>query len=218
MIKVLIADDHTLMREGLRDLLARYEDLSVVGEAKDGEEAIQMAIEQAPDVVLMDVEMPRVDGIEATRRILAAKPDTRVLVLTVHSEGEYVDLLTKAGAKGYLLKSMSGAHLVEAIRLISSGAMIFDSKAGEGLVSRTPDYPKTRSQRSHKKGLSDTDIQVLGWVSQGMTNAMIAKAMGVSDRTVKSRITRIFGTLGVRSRAEAITAAIRLKLIEPSEL
>ena len=134
MLKVLIVDDHPMMRQGIKGVLETHDDFQVVAEAEDGNQALSLVAEHTPDLVLMDVEMPNLDGLEATRRIKAKYPDIKVVALTIHNEPEFVTGLLKAGASGYVLKSSRGPSLVEAIRLASLGGMALDEKVGENLL------------------------------------------------------------------------------------
>lgn len=222
-IRVLIADDHPLLRQGVRSLLEAQPDMEVVGEAGDGNEAVAIALDRQPDVVLMDVSMPKADGLEATRRIREARPQTRVVVLTVHAEEEYVDGLLKAGAGGYLLKSTYGSNLVEAVRLASTGDMVLDSRVAKGLVTRAGPAHPAQAEPPQKApdathGLTHRELQLLRWVAQGATNADMAKWMGVSERTVKGYMARVFDKLEVSSRSAAVAAAMRTGILRSDEL
>ncbi len=226
MIRVLIADDHPLLRQGIRHLLESQPDMEVIGEVGDGEEAVRQSVDQKPDVVLMDIEMPVVDGLQATRRIRSECPATRVLVLTIHVEDEYVQGLLKAGADGYLLKSTYGPSLVEGVRLASMGEMVLDSRVGKVLLDHeqaatpAPAGPPAQAAVAEEppKGLSAREIQLLRWIARGMTNADIARASGVSERTVKGYVARVFDKLEVGTRSAAVAAAIRLGVLRSAEL
>ena len=215
MIKVLIADDHPLMRRGIRNLLEAEQDMSVVGEAGDGEEAIELVSRKGPDVVLMDVGMPKIDGLTATRRIKAESPYTNVLVLTIHDEQEYVDGLLKAGANGYVLKSSYGPNLVEAIRAVSLGHVVLDPGVSEVVLQRLSQAIET--VEGEAEGLSRHQVQLLRWMSQGTTSKEMARRLGVSERTIKAHVSRILDRLGVATRAAAVAAAIRRGVLSSDE-
>lgn len=205
---VLVADDHPLLRSGIVNFLEKQADLEVVGQAADGEEAVRLASELSPHVVIMDVEMPKVDGLEATRQIKAIKPEAAVLVLTVHDDEEHVAAFFEAGAVGYLLKSSSGEELVQAIRAVRLGEIVLDAqvmrKALENFAERSQGWAEHVSEK-----LSASDVEVLRLVAQGMTNSEMTKALGVGLRRVKSHLSEIFSKLGVESRTGAILACLR---------
>ncbi len=221
-IRVLIADDHPLLRQGIRSLLEAQPDMKVVGEAGDGSEAVEMALAQEPDVVLMDVGMPRVDGLEATRRIREGCPQAKVLVLTVHAEPEYVQGLLRAGADGYLLKSTYGKSLVDAVRLASTGDMVLDGVIGKRLATSASSVPaatdEARRPAPPKGALTPKERQLLLWIGQGATNAEAARRLGVSERTVKGYVATVFDKLEVSSRSAAVAAAIKLGILTGEEL
>jgi NarL family two-component system response regulator LiaR len=215
---VLIADDHPLLRDGVANLLQKESDFEVVGQAADGEEAVKLANEKSPDVVLMDIEMPKVDGLEATRQIKAALPETSVLVLTIHDDEEYIAALLDAGAAGYLLKTTFGKELVQAVRAVHLGEFILDSQIG-------PKVFRAFALRSNKlvpltegKTLSDKEIEVAKLVGRGMTNEEITKKMNISLRTVKGHLSDIFYKLGVNSRTESIAACLRSGILSVDDL
>jgi DNA-binding NarL/FixJ family response regulator len=216
MVRVLVVDDHPLLREGLRHLLEGQPDMEVAGEAGDGEEAVRLALETHPDVVLMDVAMPAMDGLEATRQIVARMPKTRVLVLTVHDEEEYLEGLLKAGASGYLLKSTYGPSLVEAVRMVGLGEMVLGTEIGRQLLrkaSPSADGEETAKGETATGVLNAKESWVLRLVVSGKTNAEIAKEMGLSERTVKGYVSRLFDKLGVRSRSALAVAGMRLGVL-----
>lgn len=215
MIRVCIADDHPLMRRGIREMLEDRPDIEVVGEARDGEEAVALAQEKAPDVMLMDVEMPRLDGVQATRRILAESPGVRVLVLTIHDEEEYLGALLSAGASGYVLKSTEGDDLAEAVRLVARGDIVLDSRAG--MLVRSAIAQTVRPEVG-EEGLTERQRQVLRWMAQGLSNQEMARRLGKSVRTMKGDVTRVMAYLKVKSRSAAVAAAIREGLLKAEEL
>jgi DNA-binding NarL/FixJ family response regulator len=188
MIRVLMADDHPLIRQGIRALLEQQPDMQVVGEAGDGEEAVRLAKETEPDVALMDIGMPKMDGLEATRQIKEQSPDTRILVLTIHDEEEYVEGLLKAGAGGYMLKSSYGASLVEAVRLVNLGQMVLDPATARALVNKVGGTNGAHAATGGEEGLSSRQMQLLRWLARGMTTREMAEQSGVSERTVKGHV------------------------------
>jgi DNA-binding NarL/FixJ family response regulator len=206
---ILIADDHPLLRDGIVHLLGKEADFEVVGQAADGEEAVRLAGEKAPDVVVMDIEMPKIDGLDATRQIKTAHPETSVLVLTVHDDEEYIAAVLEAGAAGYLLKTTYGKELVQAIRAVRLGEFVLDTRIGPKvfhaftLRSNRP-VPPNASEK-----LSAREMEVMRLAACGKSNNEIAEALFVSPRTVKGYLSDIFSKLGVNSRMEAITACLR---------
>jgi NarL family two-component system response regulator YdfI len=208
MIRVLIADDHMVVREGLRAILEAAPDLLHVGEASDGAEAVQLVAETKPDVVLMDLRMPGVDGIEAIRQIKAGYPDVQVVILTTYDEDDYIVRGLRAGARGYLLKDSGRKVLFEAIRAAARGESLLPpeviAKVVANLQGPQPVEPEILSKR---------ESQVLALLSQGAPNKEIALALSISERTVKAHVTSIFNKLGASSRAEAVAIALRSGLL-----
>jgi two-component system, NarL family, response regulator LiaR len=197
-IRVLLADDHALVREGTAELLARSDDIDVVGQAADGVEAVQLALALRPDVLLIDLAMPHLDGLEATRQVLAVAPDTVVLALTAHDEEPYVKAMLDAGARGYLTKSARGAQLVEAVRAAAHGGVVM---GGTTVLRRA---------RAEDRGppLTPRELDVLRAAARGLASKQIASELGMSERTVQTHLRRIFAKLGVASRTEAVLYAI----------
>ena len=199
MIRVLIADDHQLVRHGVRTLLESEPDITVVAEARDGAEAISSAAGTEPDVVLMDLSMPGVDGVEGTRGVLAHRPETRVLVLTSFSDRDQVREVLAAGAIGYVLKDSEPADLLAAVRAAAAGHVPIDPRVASALLpgtgAPTPADPAA--------GLSPRETEVLRLVAQGLANKQIARALGITERTVKAHLGRVFRELGVLDRTSA---------------
>lgn len=212
-IRLLLADDHALLRQGTAELLRREPDLEVVGEAGDGAQAVASAQELRPDIVVMDVRMPVLSGVEATRRIRAALPEVRVLVLTAHDDDEYVFSLLQAGASGYLLKSAPVSDLVEAIRKVHAGGTPLDPSIARKLVLRVSgrpgEAPEWDGAPLPAERLTARELQVLQLLAMGMSNRAIAQALGISDRTVQTHLTNVFAKMHVQSRVEAVMTAIR---------
>jgi DNA-binding NarL/FixJ family response regulator len=205
-IRVLIADDHPAFRGGLRALLATADDIAVVGEAASGLDVVAAAERLQPDVVLMDVNMPGIDGVEASRRIVDASPHMAVLVLTMHDDDETVFEAVRAGARGYLLKGAQRAELVRAIRSVASGEAIF----GPGVARRLMAYfarPVPIVDPAAFPELTDREREILELIAQGRSNADITALLVLSPKTVRNHVSNIFGKLQVRDRSEAIVRA-----------
>lgn len=199
MIRVLVADDHQLVRAGVRTLLDAEPDITVVAEARDGAEAIESAVGTSPDVVLMDLSMPGVDGVEGTRGVLARCPDTRVLVLTSFSDRERVREVLAAGAIGYVLKDSEPADLLAAVRSAAAGHVPIDPRVAVALLPSSGDPVRD----GVVAGLSPRETEVLRLVAQGLANKQIARALGITERTVKAHLGRVFREIGVLDRTSA---------------
>lgn len=216
-IKILLAEDHEIVREGTRQLLERAEDLRVVGEAGDGEEAVRLAESLAPDVVVMDVRMPVLSGLEATRRIRSRCPAPRVLVLSAYEDDQYVFPILEAGASGYLLKTTSGRELIRAIRSVCAGRTVLDPSIAGKVVSRITTSKRSHPTQSRGDDLTERELQVLRAVADGKSNKEIADALCISVYTAQVHLRSIFGKLGVSNRTEAVTHALAQGLIRLSE-
>jgi NarL family two-component system response regulator LiaR len=208
-IRVLLADDHPVLRGGMRSLLEQEEDLEVVAEAGDGEEAIKHASDLTPDVVLMDIVMPKLNGIEATKQIKQVSPTTAVLILTAYDDDRYVIGLLQAGAAGYLLKSASGKQIVEAIRSVATGDSVLDPAATRRLLSCVARYLFGAPGEPPEGVLSQREMDVLRLASRGMSNKEIALTLNLSMPTVKAHFVNIFNKMGVGSRTEAVIYGLR---------
>ena len=202
--KVLIADDHAVLRDGLRQLLERERDLEVVGEAGDGEEAVKLSNELKPDIVIMDIVMPKINGIEATKLIKRENPSTAVLIFTAYSDIRYILGLMEAGACGYLLKNARSKEIAGAIRAVRSGESVLDSVVTHKLLQRAVGLSGDRSQGVSEGQLTAREIEVLRLAARGMSNKDIARELCLSLRTVKAHLTNVFNKMGVGSRTEAI--------------
>jgi len=200
MIRVLVVDDHPVVRSGLAGMLAVEDDLEVVGEAADGEEALAQVAATSPDVVLMDLRMPRLDGAGATEQILARFPTVRVLVLTTYSTDTDIVRAVEAGATGYLLKDTPRAQLVDAVRAASRGETVLAPPVAARLVSRLR-APVTES-------LTPREVQVLAAVARGLSNGDIGRSLFIGEATVKTHLLRVFAKLGVDDRTRAVTVAM----------
>jgi DNA-binding NarL/FixJ family response regulator len=214
-IRVILADDQALVRAGFRMILHAEADIDIVGEAGDGAEAVRLATEHSADVVLMDVRMPGMDGIEATRRILADGPATKVLILTTFDLDEVVYDALRAGASGVLLKDAPEERLVTAIRVVADGGSLFAPSVTRRLIEEFTRRAPT-SPASALGALTPRELDVLLLVSRGLTNHEIARALFVTDNTVKTHIARILMKLGLRDRVQAVVLAYESGLIRPA--
>jgi len=205
--KILLVDDHDLVREGIRSLLQNKRDLKIVGEAGSGEEAVKLAGELLPDVIIMDISMPGMGGLEATKEIKAKHPAIAVLILTVHDEEEYIMGLLTAGAAGYLLKGSCREKLVKAVQAIAQGEFVCDKPAYQTIIKYSAFHRTVPANRVER--LTPRETQVLQLAAEGMSNEGIAARLEISTRTVKGHMLNVFDKLQVRSRTEAVLAAIR---------
>jgi DNA-binding NarL/FixJ family response regulator len=212
MIKVLLADDHSLVRAGLRRLIEECEDMAVVAEATDGRDAIQMAHENLPDVAVVDISMPGVDGLEAINQLLHYYPELPILVLTMHEEEQFVVRAIEAGAMGYITKQSAPEKLVKAIRKVHAGMRYLDAAATELLALRVA---RGANGKSALDSLSTRELQVLRRLAQGRTNHEIAEAYCISVKTVDTYRYRLLKKLNLRNNAELSRFAIQNRLIEP---
>jgi DNA-binding NarL/FixJ family response regulator len=217
MIKVLVADDQALVRGGLTAMLGAQDDIEVVGEAADGGEAADRAIELRPHVVLMDIRMPNVDGIEATRRIAAhGQGAPRVLVLTTFDLDEYVYEALRAGAAGFMLKDTPPERLAEAVRTVAAGESLLAPALTHRLIERFVRLPPPQTARQDRfSELTERELEVLLHLVRGLSNAEIGGALFLSEATVKTHITRILSKLGLRDRVQAVVLAYESGLIAP---
>jgi NarL family two-component system response regulator LiaR len=208
-ISVLLAEDHVITRQGIRRLLEGEGDLKIMGEASNGEEAVQMVSEMKPDVVVMDIAMPKLNGIEATRQIKLIHPRTGVLILSAYDDDEYVFALLRAGAAGYLLKNVSGDELTRAIRAVYKGEPVLDPIIARKVMNyfRFPD--KVRALERLSEHLSKRETDIIKLAARGMTNKDIADKLHLSNRTVEGHLRTIFNKIGVGSRTEAVLYGLR---------
>ena len=212
-IRVLVVDDQSMVRAGLRMLLATEPDIEVVAEAGDGREAVAQAARFHPDVVLMDIRMPVLDGLEATRRILAADDSARVLVLTTFNLDEYVFEALRAGASGFVLKDDPPEQLIAAVRTIAGGEALLSPSVTRRVISQ---FTRLHRQAPPKtvETLTTRELEVLRLITQGLSNAEIGQQLFISDATVKTHVTRVLQKLGLRDRAQAIVLAYQTGLFE----
>jgi DNA-binding NarL/FixJ family response regulator len=212
-IRILLADDHTVVRDGLRALLEKQPDMIVVGEAGDGRETVRLAEEQLPDVIVMDIAMPNMNGIEATRRITGSNPQTAVVILSMHQDESYVLRSLKAGAKGYLLKDSLRSDVIEAIRSVAQGRSFLTRKVSRMLQE---DYVRQMERRGVDDSydlLTGREREILQLIAEGRTNKEVATMLNISLTTVETHRTHILQKLGLHSIPELILYAVRKGII-----
>ncbi len=214
-IRVLLADDQALVRSGFRMILEARDDLEVVGEAETGAEAVGLARQLDPDVILMDVRMPEVDGVEATRRLSAAGSRARVLILTTFDLDEYVYEGIRAGASGFLLKDVTPAQLVEAVRIVASGEALLAPTVTRRLLDRFAQTLPAEKPPVSLEGLTSRELQILRLLAGGLSNAEIAAQLVVAETTVKTHVSSVLRKLGVRDRVQAVVLAYDAGLVQP---
>jgi NarL family two-component system response regulator LiaR len=207
-IKVLLVDDHMVVRSGLSTVLAVYDDMQLVGEAGDGEEALRLCERLQPDVVLMDLLMPKMDGVAATQVIKERWPQIQVIALTSFKEKEYVEGALKAGASGYLLKNISAEELVNAVRRAAAGQPSLSPEAAQVLIQKVNEPPPPGQD------MTDREKEILALMVEGLSNNEIAERLIVSPSTVKFHVSNVLSKLGVTSRTEAVALAIKYKLVK----
>jgi DNA-binding NarL/FixJ family response regulator len=221
-ISVVVADDQTLVRAGFRMILDSREDIDVVGDAADGAAAVDLVVEREPDVVLMDVRMPVLDGIEATRRIVAAGVSTRIIMLTTYDVDEYVYAALAAGASGFLLKDVRPAELTEGVRVVARGDALLAATVTRRLLDRfAPTLPDPRGrswQAPHQQlldQLTERETEVLHLVATARSNSEIAEQLDVSEATVKTHVSALLRKLGLRDRVQAVVFAYQTGIVTP---
>lgn len=211
-IRVLLCDDHTILREGLASLLATATDIQVVGQAADGIEAIELALKLRPQVVVTDISMPKLNGVEVVRRLGQQLPETRVLVLTMHTEEEYVLHLIRAGAAGYLLKDSAGTELLTAVRAIARGRGYFGTHAAR-VMAQQVQQPQSRLEDPYRD-LTDREREVFHLVIEGLTTKEIARRLDIAVKTAENHRTRAMEKLDAKNVAELIRYAVRHRLMD----
>ncbi len=207
-IRVLLADDHAMVRQGIRRFLEEAGDIEVVAEAGDGREALRLVGEHRPDVAVLDIRMPEVTGVEATRRIKKQFPGVRVLILTAYDDDPYIFALLQAGADGYVLKTASGDELVQAVRTVHQGKSALSPEVATRVVQQAM-TGKPGTAADQVEPLTPRELDVLRLAARGLTNRAIGHELGISHRTVQGHLASIYGKLGVSSRTEAVTEALR---------
>jgi DNA-binding NarL/FixJ family response regulator len=218
MITILVADDHHLARSGLRAMLSAHDDLDVIGEAEDGAAAVEQALRLRPDVVVMDIRMPRLDGIEATRRLRAQPGSPQVLVLTTFDLDEYVYEALRAGASGFVLKDAPPSQLAEAVRTVAAGETLLAPAVTRRLVERFVRRPAPgAAEQKRLAELTEREHEVLRLIARGLSNGEIAARLYLSEATVKTHVTRILAKLDLRDRVQAVVFAYEIGLVEPGD-
>ena len=217
-IRIVIADDHAVVRQGTRSLLEREKDLEVVGEAGDGVEAVILINQLHPDVAIIDIAMPKLNGIEATRQVKPRCPSTAVLILTAYDDDEYIFALLEAGAAGYLLKDADSREVVEAVRAVYAGESVLHPVIARKVISRLISPVTKVAGEKPAIELSEREMQVLKLAAKGMSNKDIASELFISMRTVQGHLSSIFNKLGVGSRTEAVFQAVKSGWLSFKEL
>jgi DNA-binding NarL/FixJ family response regulator len=211
VVRVVVADDHAIVREGTAELLERAGGIEVVGQAANGLQAVQLAEQLRPNVLLMDLAMPGMDGLEATRRVREVSPGTAILALTVHDEEAYVMAMLEAGASGYVTKAARGRELIDAVRAVASGETVFSPDIASRVLKRALGH----SRAGHETTPTGRELDVLRGVARGLGNKQIAAELGLSPRTVQTHLTNLFAKLGVSSRTEAVLRGVKEGWIRP---
>jgi DNA-binding NarL/FixJ family response regulator len=209
-IKVLVADDHPVVREGLSTMLSRENDIQVLGEAQNGREAIEKARELQPDIILMDLRMPEIDGIEAIRRIKTENPKMKFIILTTYDNDEYIFKGIEAGARAYLLKDAPRSELFKAIRAVNRGESLIEPAIAGKVLDRLAELSR---QAQLPEALSERELEVLTLIAKGASNKLIAANLQIGESTVKTHIQGIFNKFGVNDRTEAVTQAIKKGIV-----
>jgi len=212
-IKILLAEDHAVVRESIHESLSREPEFNVVGEASDGEEAIRLAQKLVPDVILMDISMPVLNGIEATRRIKSFQPSVAILILTAYDDEQYVFSVLSAGAAGYLLKDIGMQELVEAIKTVYKGDSVLHPTIAKKVLQQIRSLKEGPPKEQHHEVLSDRESHVLRLAASGLSNNAIAQELHLSVSTIQSHLRSIFNKLGVGSRTEAMIEAMKKGLL-----
>lgn len=212
-IRILLAEDHAVVRQGTRELLEQQDDLQVVAEASDGKEAVQLALKERPDVVIMDFAMPKLNGIEATRQIKAVAPGIAILVLTAYDSDQYVFAFLEAGAAGYLLKDITVDKLIDAIRAVHAGESVLHPAITRKVINRLARAEERDIEQNGTEQLTERELEVLSLAAKGMSNRNIARELCISVRTVQTHLSNVFNKLGVGSRTEAVMFGLRKGLI-----
>jgi DNA-binding NarL/FixJ family response regulator len=211
-IRVIVADDHTVVRKGVRELLEDEPDIEVIAEATNGQQAVDLALALRPDVVVMDVAMPELSGVEATKRIRALASGVRILALSAYDDAPYVFGLLDAGATGYMLKTADSQEIVRAVRATAAGQAALDPSVATRVIARA-----MQPSAAMFEALTERELEILRSAARGLTNKQIGVALSISDRTVQNHLANVYAKLKVASRTEAVTAALQRGLIQLGE-
>lgn len=210
MTRLLLCDDHAMFRQGLKSILETEEDFRVIGEVATGREAIRYALDTKPDVILMDIQMPELDGVAATKAILAEQPDAKVIILTMYRQDRYVFEAVKVGARGYMLKDASATELIDAIRRVAGGETLLNAEMAASILDEFGKLGDLPRHPEHKLSeLTDREEDILRLLAQGASNQEIATSLGVSEKTVRNRLSEIFSKLRLNNRTQAALYALR---------
>lgn len=213
-IRIMLADDHTVLRQGIAQALELQPDMTVVAQASNGAEAVKLAKQHRPDVALLDINMPELDGVQATRQITAEMPETGVIILTMYRRDDFIFEAIKAGASGYLLKEVELSELVKAVRTVAKGEAIIDAAiAGRVMAELRAEVAPPRP--AGEEPLAERDIEILRLLAQGDSNQDIADQLSISEKTVRNRLSLVFRRLHLKNRTEAALYAMRKGLVNP---
>ena len=217
-IRILLVDDHYLIRQALRCLLEKNADIQIVGEASDGEEAVSLNTEVHPDVIIMDIAMPKMDGLEATQQIKSQFPSVAILVLTIHNEPEDILSILDAGASGYLMKDVFGDDVLNAIRAVVNGEIVMSPTVFKQIYKYARRYPIKPVKLDFNEELAIRELEILKLVAKGVSNKEIAQTINLSSNTIKSYLTSIFSKLRVGSRTEAVIVGLKCGFLTINDL
>jgi DNA-binding NarL/FixJ family response regulator len=216
--RILLVDDHPLVRRALRDILEKESDLEVVGEAGDGRQAIDMTGQYRPDIVIMDISMPILNGVEATKQIKASNPLVSVLILTVHTDVETIFSILQAGASGYLVKSIFGPEVIHTIRAVRDGDMVLSAEVSQEVIKYAFQHAPKPAKPVSQERISAKGMEVLSLAAKGLSNKEIGAELGIAEATVKSYFVDVFQKLNVRSRTEAIFVSLKSGILTLDDL
>jgi len=217
-ITIMLADDHPLLRQALRSVLEKETDFEVVAEVGDGEQTVKTATELAPQVVIIDISMPKLNGLEATRQIKAKRPDIAILVLTVHDDSEHILAILEAGAAGYLTKSVFGHEVVQAVRAVASGETVLSPSVSHQVIKHALHHIAKPVPLNTREKITGRELEILELAARGLSNKEIALRLGLSSRTVKSYLAEVFSKLNVGSRTEAVITALRAGILTMNDI
>lgn len=217
-ITIMLVDDHPLLRQALRDILEKQTDFKIIAEADDGEEAVKLATELVPNVVIMDISMPRLNGLEATRQIKMKRPEIAILVLTVHNDSEHILSILEAGAAGYLTKSVFGDEVIHAVRGVVSGETVLSPSILQQILKHALRHITKPVPLETGEKITGRELEILRLAATGLSNKDIAQKLGLSLRTVKGYLAEIFSKLNVGSRTEAVITALRAGFLTLDDL